>query len=77
GVQKGLFERVQDGLYLHSSTASRLKELAAGYIATHGSITVSAFRDLTHSNRKYSLLVLEHFDALRFTRRTGDERVLV
>lgn len=76
GVERGRFCRVQDGVYYHADTISRLQQLVRDYIAEHGSITVGAFRDLTESNRKYTLLVLEYFDQIRFTRRQGDTRVL-
>ena len=42
-----------------------------------GSITASQFRDLTGTSRKYAVPFLEYLDQIRFTRRVGDERVLV
>ncbi len=77
GVERGIFYRVQEGVYYHKDTVARLQQLVRDYIARHGSITVGAFRDLTESNRKFALLALEFFDQIRFTRRQGDERVLV
>jgi selenocysteine-specific elongation factor len=76
GVERGRFYRVQDGVYYHADTIARLQQLVRDYVAEHGSITVGAFRDLTESNRKYALLILEYFDQIRFTRRQGDARVL-
>jgi selenocysteine-specific elongation factor len=76
GVERGRFLRVQEGVYFHRETVARLQALVRAHIAAHGNITVSAFRDLTTSNRKSSLLVLEFFDQIRFTRRVGDLRVL-
>jgi selenocysteine-specific elongation factor len=76
GVERGRFARVQDGVYYHAETVAHLQSLVRDYIAAHGNITVAALRDLTQSNRKFALLALEYFDAIRFTRRQGDERVL-
>jgi selenocysteine-specific elongation factor len=76
GAERGLFHRVADDQYYDAETIARLQSLVADFIGEHGSITVSAFRDLTQSNRKFSLLLLEYFDQIRFTRRQGDDRVL-
>ncbi|MDX1932733.1 MAG: selenocysteine-specific translation elongation factor [Capsulimonadales bacterium] len=40
-------------------------------------ITVATVRDATGSSRKVILPLLEHFDALKLTRRVGDVRVLI
>ncbi|MGI8913280.1 MAG: selenocysteine-specific translation elongation factor [Chloroflexota bacterium] len=42
-----------------------------------GPITVAQVRDLLDISRRYSLALLEHLDALRITRRSGDERTLL
>ncbi len=77
GAERGLFHRIADDQYYHADTIAELKDVVAAYVRGHGSITVSAFRDLTSSNRKFSLIVLEYLDQIRFTRRQGDDRVLI
>jgi len=77
GQDQGVFARIGEGLYYHRETLARARKLVEDHIRQHGSITVSQFRDLTGSSRKYALPVLEYFDSIRFTRRIGDERVLV
>ena len=76
GAERGLFHRLAEDQFYHADTVSHLKTTVSQYIREHGSITVSAFRDLTSSNRRFSLLVLEYLDQIRFTRRQGDDRVL-
>jgi len=76
GVDRGVFHRLADDQYYHTETIADLQNRVAQYIVEHGSITVSAFRDLTQSNRKFSLIVLEYLDQIRFTQRQGDDRVL-
>lgn len=76
GTDQGRFIKVQDGLFYHKQTVDRLKQLVRDYVAAEGEITVAAFRDLTQSNRRFSLLALEYFDAIRFTQRDGDRRTL-
>ncbi len=76
GTDQGRFIKIQDGLFYHRETVESLQQLVREHVAAHGAITVGAFRDLTHSNRRFSLLALEYFDAIRFTRRDGDSRTL-
>jgi selenocysteine-specific elongation factor len=46
------------------------------YLRVHGKMTVAEARDVLGATRKYILPLLEHMDALKITRRMGDERVL-
>lgn len=47
------------------------------YIDENGSITIAQFRDMMNTTRKYSLILLEHMDGIKFTKRQGDTRVLL
>lgn len=76
GVERGRFAHVQGGAYYAERTLDELRELIRKQVADHGTITVGALRDLTQSNRKFALALLEYLDTVRFTRRVGDERVL-
>ncbi len=75
-VHQGEVRKIADGLYHHSSTVTQTERMLKDYLRKHGSITVSQFRDLTSSSRKYAVPLLEYFDSKRVTRRVGDERVL-
>jgi selenocysteine-specific elongation factor len=46
------------------------------HIERHGEITVASLRDALSSSRKFTLVLLEYFDAHHVTRRVGDKRVL-
>jgi len=61
---------------MHTDFYEKAKARAADYIYEHGSITVSQFRDIMKSNRKYSMIILDSFDTQKFTKRQGDVRVL-
>ena len=74
---QGTIVKVAEGLYFHRETVDQARKLVEGHIRREGSITVSQFRDLTDSSRKYALPLMEYFDTIRFTRRLGDTRVLV
>ena len=76
GQERNSFVKVEDGTYYHATTITRLQNVLREYLQTHDSISVGAFRDITQSNRRFSLLALEYMDAIKFTRRVGDERTL-
>lgn len=76
GQDQGLFSKIAEGLYYHKEVVEEAKQIVRDHIAKTGSITVSQFRDITGSSRKYALPVMEYFDTVKFTRRRGDERIL-
>lgn len=77
GTDRGQFSRVADGQYYQRETLEALQKIVRDHIAVHGTISVGELRDLTSSNRKFALQALEYLDVIGFTRRQGDERVLV
>ena len=76
-VEAGRIVKIAVGLYLHRETIEQAEQMLRDHLAGGGRITVSQFRDLTGSSRKYVVPLLEYFDSKRVTRRVGDERVLV
>ncbi|TLD42642.1 MAG: Selenocysteine-specific translation elongation factor [Candidatus Jettenia ecosi] len=68
---------IENNLYFHTIILDKLKEIIKEYIRTHGSINVAQFRDLTKTSRKFAVPLMEYFDAIHFTRRTGDVRILL
>jgi selenocysteine-specific elongation factor len=77
GQDQGVFVKIAEGLYYHGETVEEAKRVVREFVAQNGSMSVSQFRDATGSSRKYALPVMEYFDAIRFTRRVVDARVLV
>jgi selenocysteine-specific elongation factor len=76
GQDQGLLEKLADGLYYHRDAWNEAMRIVKELAAANGSVTVSQFRDVSGTTRKYALPVMEHMDAIRFTRRVGDERTL-
>lgn len=76
-VQRDEVVKVAEDLYFHRATVEQAERMLRDYLAQHGKITISQFRDLTGSTRKYILPLLEYFDSRKITRRLGDERVLL
>lgn len=68
---------LENDLYFHTTTLDTLKGIIKEYIRKHGSINVAQFRDLTKTSRKFAVPLMEYFDAIHFTRRTGDVRILL
>lgn len=67
---------VNKDIYFHTLTLDKVKEIVREHIRKHGSITAAQFRDLTKTSRKFAIPLLEYFDAIHFTKRTSDVRIL-
>ncbi|MGR3220534.1 MAG: selenocysteine-specific translation elongation factor [Candidatus Anammoxibacter sp.] len=76
-VETGRAVEVSRKLYYHNSVIVQLKELISNHIKKNKSISASEFRDITNTSRKFVIPLLEYFDKVRFTKRTGDKRILL
>ncbi len=75
-IEQGQLVKLGDGvLFLHKTYDEAVARLVQ-YLHTHGTMTVAEARDVLGATRKYILPLLEHMDALKITRRMGDERIL-
>ncbi len=74
-IHRGEVVKIAEGMYLHASTVTQAEETVRRFLDENGKLTVSQFRDLTGTSRKYAVPLLEYFDSKRITRRVGDERV--
>lgn len=77
GLEQGKFVKAADGVFYHAETVAMIKDIARELFARDGDITVGAFRDHLQTNRKWSVQALEFLDAIGFTHRANDKRVLV
>jgi selenocysteine-specific elongation factor len=75
-VEEGVLIKVKDNLYFHKTAIERLKNELAAYLKTHNEITTPQFKDMTGASRKYTIPLLEYFDAIKLTLRIGDNRRL-
>ncbi len=76
-LDEGIAVEVASGVFFHKDVLEEIRRTVAAHITANGSITVAGLRDLLGTSRKFALAVLEHFDAMKVTRRVGDARVLV
>lgn len=74
GVATGKIIKVDEGLYYSKDT---LEEIERQLRSLGDRFTVSQFRDVTKSSRKFALPLLNYFDDKKVTRRVGDERLLI
>jgi selenocysteine-specific elongation factor len=87
GLEKQMFALAKERLLTHIGThrfylPQRLLEVADAVqsmadSSANGSITVKAFRDQTGIGRNVAIEVLEYFDGRGFTKRQGNDRVIL
>lgn len=75
-VKTGDVVKLPSGEYLAGAAVEEAKALLVNYLKEHGQITLGAFRDMLGVSRRDALALLEYFDAVRVTKRSGDTRVL-
>ncbi|MFP3868534.1 MAG: selenocysteine-specific translation elongation factor [Desulfobacteraceae bacterium] len=75
-VAQGQLVKVKEDLFFHQQTMAGLKNTLVDYLKDQGEISVPQFKDLTNTSRKYTIPLLEYFDAARVTVRVGDSRRL-
>lgn len=76
-IDQGLLVRVADNMLFHARALERAQILLETAAAPDGSLTVSDYRRVLDTSRKYALPLLEYFDTRKVTRRVGEKRVLV
>ena len=74
GLATGRLVKVEEGLFYPVETIEDLREMLK---KLGPRFTVAQFRDLTGSSRKFALPILQHFDEIKFTKRVGDERLII
>ena len=67
--------KVGIGVYFTPTAWRALVDGTLEAIDSDGNLTLAQFRDRFGTSRKFAQAALEHLDALRFTRRVGDDRV--
>jgi selenocysteine-specific elongation factor len=75
-LDDGVLVEAGAGVVFHRDVLADVEARVRAHLDRHGEITVASLRDLLGSSRKFTLVLLEYFDARRITRRVGDRRVL-
>ncbi|HVS28445.1 MAG TPA: selenocysteine-specific translation elongation factor [Solirubrobacteraceae bacterium] len=68
--------RVGRTLHYHRDALALAERQVTAIGQRHGSVTIAQLRDELGTSRKFAQALLEHFDAVKITRRVGDAHVL-
>ena len=75
--QQGKLLRIDGNLMFTQTNFTKLKEKVAQHFSNHSEMSVSEFKELAHTSRKYAVPLLEYFDKKKITYREGNARKLV
>ena len=76
-TRSGEVVRIAPDLHYRADALGQIRIALVGHLATHGEITVPAFKAQHGLSRKHAIPLLEYFDRIGVTRRAGEARVLV
>lgn len=74
-TKKGILVKAGTGVLMHKEHWDRALSVLREYLASHPQITLGEFRDLLGTSRKYAVMLLETYDQMKITKKTGDARV--
>jgi selenocysteine-specific elongation factor len=75
-VKEGKLIKVKEDLYFHSQAIEGLKKRLVQWLREKKEITTPEFKEMTRTSRKYTIPLLEYFDAIQMTMRVEDKRLL-
>ncbi|MEX0783140.1 MAG: selenocysteine-specific translation elongation factor [Dehalococcoidia bacterium] len=75
-TERGLIENTGRGVVFDREVYGEMVAKVVRHLETHPQITIAEVRDLFGTSRKYAQALLEHLDATKVTRRSGDAHVL-
>jgi len=67
--------KINEQIVFATEYYNRARRILIGFLLEKGELKLGDARDLLDSSRKYVLPLLEHFDGLKITRRTGETRI--
>jgi selenocysteine-specific elongation factor len=75
-LEEGTLVKVKEDLYFHRRVIDDLKNGLVSYLKANGEIDTPQFKEMTGVSRKYTIPLIEFFDAKKITIRVGDIRRL-
>jgi selenocysteine-specific elongation factor len=75
-LAKGILVRTKEEIYFHAAAMAELQKRLVTWLKEHGEITTPQFKEMTGASRKYTIPLLEYFDAQKVTIRVGEVRKL-
>ncbi|SPJ15908.1 Selenocysteine-specific elongation factor [Syntrophobacter sp. SbD2] len=75
-LSKGTLLKTKEEIYFHAAAMAELQNRLVTWLKEHGEITTTQFKEMTGVSRKYTIPLLEYFDAQKVTIRVGEVRKL-
>jgi selenocysteine-specific elongation factor len=75
-LAKGILLKTKEEIYFHSTVMAELQNRLIAWLKENGEITTPQFKEMTGASRKYTIPLLEYFDAQKVTIRVGEVRKL-
>jgi len=75
--QQGKLLRINGSLMFTQTNFLKLQKKVAQHFTNHSEMSVSEFKELAETSRKYAVPLLEYFDKKKITYREGNSRKLV
>jgi selenocysteine-specific elongation factor len=75
-LAKGILLKTKEEIYFHADAMAELQNRLVAWLKEHGEITTPQFKEMTGASRKYTIPLLEYFDAQKVTIRVGEVRKL-
>ena len=75
-LAKGILVKTKEEIYFHTAAMAELQNRLVAWLREHGEITTTQFKEMTGASRKYTIPLLEYFDAQKVTIRVGEVRKL-
>lgn len=76
-IKEKILVKLSDDLIYHRATMDVIKQQIRSRFAPGSKFGVAEFKELFDITRKHAIPLLEHLDRDRFTRRVGNERILL
>lgn len=68
--------KINDECIISQKIYDNAKYILVQFIKINEKITAAEYRDLLDTNRKNAIILLEHFDQIKVTKRSGNDRIL-
>lgn len=76
-VKEDILVKISEDFVYHRSTLDAVKEKMTSRFAAGTKFSVAEFKETLDLTRKHSIPLLEYLDRIKFTRRQGNERILL
>ncbi|MDQ1277780.1 MAG: selenocysteine-specific elongation factor, partial [Thermodesulfobacteriota bacterium] len=75
-LREAVLVKINEDLIYHRENLDKLQEDYRGLLVRDGQATPVTFKDLTNLTRKFIIPLMEYFDQIKMTVRSGDHRIL-